>query len=93
MNNIIDEILAERKYQQERWGNEADDTLSTPWMWVSYITQYATRWMAGTFDIPTPVADSFRTHMVKVAAIAVAAIESIDRQRAANGKAFYEVDG
>jgi len=28
--------------------------------------------------------------MIKVAAIAIAAVASLDRQRAANGKAFYE---
>jgi hypothetical protein len=30
--------------------------------------------------------------MIKVAAIAVAAVESLDRQKAKNGKPFYQVD-
>lgn len=33
--------------------------------------------------------DAFRKAMVKTAAVALAAIESIDRQRASNGKTFY----
>ena len=32
----------------------------------------------------------FRRSMIKTAAICVAAIESVDRQRAQRGKAFYE---
>lgn len=89
--NIYDEIRNERTYQQDRWGNETDDTLNTPWMWAAYIAQYATRWMAGTFlPLSGDVTDNFRKAMVKVATIAIAAVESLDRQRAEKGKAFYE---
>lgn len=89
---ILSEILSERKYQDDKWGTEVDDTKNTPWMWAAYISQYATRWMAGTFlPLKRDVTDDFRTCMVKVATIAVAAIESIDRQRAGTWKAtFYE---
>jgi hypothetical protein len=59
-------------------------------MWAAYIAQYATRWMAGTFSITRSITDAFRTSMIKTAAIAVAAVESIDRQREANGSTFYE---
>lgn len=91
MQNIFDEIQKERGYQKDRWGNEADDTQNTPWMWAAYITQYATRWMAGTFlPLGGDVTTTFRNCMVKVACLAVAAIESVDRQRAAKGKTFYE---
>lgn len=91
MQNIFDEIKNEREYQKERWGDEADDTVNTPWMWAAYITQYATRWMAGTFlPLSGDVTSAFRTCMVKVACLAVAAIESVDRQRAEKGKTFYE---
>jgi hypothetical protein len=83
-------IEKERAYQNGKWGVEADDTKNTPWMWVSYITQYATKWMTGLFTIPTSSADLFRTSMIKTAAICVAAVESLDRQRLASGRAFYE---
>lgn len=88
--NVLNEVKAERQYQQEKWGNESDDTFNTPWMWVAYITQYAGSWMKGLFRLDTALTDGFRTAMVKTAAIAVAAAESIDRQREANGKTFYE---
>lgn len=88
---VYDEIKAERDYQDGRWGHKTDDELNTPWMWVAYITRYASNWMVGTFlPLGKDTTDTFRKMMVKVAAIAVAAIESLDRQRLAAEKAFYE---
>ena len=88
---IFDEIKAERQYQDKRWGHELDDRLNTPFHWVAYITQYATKWMAGTWPpFGRDTTDDFRKMMIKVAAIAVAAIESLDRQRVNKGNAFYE---
>jgi energy-coupling factor transporter ATP-binding protein EcfA2 len=88
--HIFTEVNAERRYQTDKWGIAADDTQNTPWMWVSYITQYATKWMTGLFHVPTSSADLFRTAMIKTATTAIAAVESLDRQRARNGRAFYE---
>lgn len=89
--SVYDEIKNEREYQTHKWGNNVDDTLNTPWMWSAYIAQYATKWMAGGFlPLPSMNVDVFRNSMIKVAAIAIAAVESIDRQRAANSKTFYE---
>lgn len=89
--SVYDEIKNERIYQDGKWGHVIDDTVNTPWMWAAYISLYATKWMVGTFiPLGTSVVDSFRTGMVKTAAICVAAVESIDRQRAAKGVAFYE---
>lgn len=93
IDKILEEIKNEREYQDQKWGHELDDKENTPWMWASYIGQYATKWMAGTFiPLKQDVTASFRTCMVKVAALAVAAIQSIDRQREENGKTFYEAD-
>lgn len=93
---IYAEIEQEREYQNERWGTDTDDTKNTPWMWAAYIAQYATRWMRGKF-MPLDREDtmSFRACMVKVAGLAVAAVESIDRQLAAgeqggSGEPFFE---
>jgi hypothetical protein len=89
--SVYDEIKKEREYQDGKWGHETDDTLNTPWMWASYIGQYATKWMRGEFlPVSVDTTNTFRTCMIKVAAIAVAAIESIDRQRASAVKTFYE---
>lgn len=88
---IFAEIETERAYQQKRWGDRTDDTLNTPWMWTAYIAQYATKWMAGTFSpLAKPNVDDFRAKMLKTASIAIAAVESIDRQRAEDGRTFYE---
>jgi hypothetical protein len=91
LDNILTEVREERRYQDTRWGHEVDDTKNTPWMWAAYIASYATSWMNGSFP---PIGEdnvrNFRKAMVKAAAIAVAAIESIDRQTEANGRPFYQ---
>lgn len=91
--SIYAEIEIERAYQEGRWGVEADDTKNQPNDWIAYISHYATAWFRGEFS---PYAKTtgldFRTAMVKVATIAVAAIESYDRQVAAKGKPFYEAE-
>jgi hypothetical protein len=89
--DIVGSIAAEREYQQSRWGNEADDTVNEPNDFVAYINHYSTRWFPGGFTPYTPeTVDAFRKSMIKVAAIAVAAVESIDRQREDAGHCFYE---
>lgn len=90
LTDILIETAHERGYQINKWGNETDDTKNTPWMWVSYIASYATGWMRGEFSITKSCADRFRTAMIKTAATAIAAVESLDRQRLKNGGAFYE---
>ena len=89
--SIYEEIKAEREYQETKWGTKVDDTRNTPWMWAAYIGQYATRWMVGSFPpLKRDVTNEFRTCMVKVATLAIAAVESLDRQREKNKTAFYE---
>lgn len=91
IEKIMGEVQAELDSQEKKWGHEVDDTKNTPWMWAAYIAGYATKWMAGTFAplARTPV-DNFRIGMIKVAALAISAIASLDRQRKENGGAFYE---
>lgn len=89
--NVYDEIKAERDYQDGRWGHRADDELNRPNDWSSYIAHHSTRWFSGGFPpYSASTVDSFRKQMIKVAALAVAAVESIDRQRAENGRPFYQ---
>ena len=88
---VVGEVLTEVQRQESLWGTETDDTKNTPWMWVSYVAQQSTRWMCGSFlPLKVSATDAFRTAMVKTAAVAISAIRSIDRQRAANGATFYE---
>jgi hypothetical protein len=90
-DNIMTEINAERERQVELWGNDSDDSRNTPFHYVSYIASYATKWMAGTWaPFRVTQVDAFRTAMIKVAALAISAVESLDRQRAEDGTAFYE---
>lgn len=82
--SIIDEILVERNRQDGQLWGQAFDNRNTPNDWAAYIGQYAGRaieiYRAGPskpkyrFDAPR-----FRDSMVKVAALAVAAIETFDR--------------
>jgi hypothetical protein len=72
-------------------GNEHDDTVNTPWMWTAFPSSVSTQWMVGLAPpLPDYVVDGFREMMVQTASVAIAAVESVDRQRAAHGKAFYE---
>lgn len=89
--SILDEIKTEREYQVTRWGNAADDTKNTPNDFVTYISHHATRWFNGGFAPYGKTAmDIYRKQMIKTATLAIAAIESLDRQRAEKGTAFFE---
>lgn len=91
MTDIYAEIRAEREHQQARWGNKADDTVNTPEDYIAFIAHHSTRWFPGTFrPHSTESVNAFRKQMIKVAALAVAAAESVDRQRQLDGKTFYE---
>lgn len=88
---ILKEIDNEREYQVKKWGNGADDTKNQPNDWTAYIGHHSTRWFNGGFapyDADTVAA--FRKQMIKTAALAVAAVESIERQIAENGAPFYQ---
>jgi len=92
-NHILQEIETERQYQENKWGNDADDKINFPNDWVTYINHHATRWFKGGFaPYDDKTIDAFRAQMIKVAAIAVAAAESIDRQRAEHGRTIYQKD-
>jgi len=67
---IIEEILAEREYQDHKWGGDAHDDSHSSIDWVAFITKHLGRAVEG---------NTFRQQMVKVAALAVAAAEWHDR--------------
>ena len=78
--DIFEEIQAERVYQVKRWGTKADDEINTPMDWVGYIAHYSSNWMSGGFrPYPRESLLAFRKSMIKVAALAVAAIGYTDR--------------
>ena len=61
----------ERTYQDSMYGPVHDDT-HTPSDWISYIVKHATKANAQPDEV-------FKRQMVRVAALAVAAIEAHDR--------------
>lgn len=80
MDNILQDIQHEREYQVTKWGTKADDEVNTPMDFVGYIAHHSTRWFDGGFRPYTvETLEDFRTQMVKVAALAVAAIEATDK--------------
>lgn len=72
---VLHEVAAERKYQDKKWGGPTHDDTESEANWIAYINKYA---IGGFDDKDRP----FRERMVKVAALAVAAIESHDRKNA-----------
>lgn len=70
---VFKAIEDERNYQDDKWGGPIFDDTQTEEQWASHIREYA-----NGFNRASNYA--FRTRMVKVAALAVAAIESYDRK-------------
>lgn len=76
---VLNEIQAERDAQKAKWGTVQDDAWS-PGEWSALIAHYATRQAVGNLHAVDPA--KLRADMVKVGALALAAIESIDRKAA-----------
>lgn len=65
--DISEEIINERERQTEI-GNDINDDLNSPAEWAGFISQYAGR----------ALDEDFRENMIKVAALAMAAVEAYD---------------
>lgn len=84
LEDYLSSIAHERAYQSAKWGNEFDDQHNQN-DWVAFITAYAGKGMrkdkyAPDDKYPNPV--EFRSAMIKVATLAVAALEALDRSGA-----------
>ena len=75
LQTVLAEICAEREYQDGQWGMDFDNknTLND---WIVYIMSYAGE--AARMDAAP---EQQREHILKVATLAVAAVESFDRNR------------
>ena len=73
---VLQEVADERVRQDEKWGGPEHDDTHTAQEWVQLIEDYAgwARVMAGMGS-----RDKARRRLIQVAALAVAAAESIDR--------------
>ena len=88
--HIIDQLHEERVYQLEKgrkgklqgpeegWSYAFDDK-NTPSDWASFINIYLGRAVTTAAASGFSVNKDFRTNMLKVAALAIAAIEAVDR--------------
>lgn len=80
MQTVLEEVVAERERQGAlAFGGDTSqfDTTNSQGDWVSYICAYAGRAPVRVFRNKRE-GQSFRDNMVKVAALAIAAIESYD---------------
>ncbi len=71
MNQVFEDIREERQKQDARWGGAAHDDKHDADNWCDYIQRQIVKW--------EDEEQSDREMFVKIAALAVAAVESIDR--------------
>lgn len=81
---MVEEVLSERGYQQEKWG-DGFDKLNTPNGWLTYIVKYLGLSVTMPFNLL-----AFRTALVKVATLCFAAIEWCDRTNGNMPKRHYD---
>jgi hypothetical protein len=71
---IYEEIQLERQKQDKEWGGPMHDDNHNPHDWITYIVKHLGKSITWPFNM-----DTFRYQMIRVAALAVAAIEWTDR--------------
>jgi hypothetical protein len=82
---IINAICAERERQKTIW-SEDFDSRNTPNDWICFLIMYAGRGSKYPWD-----PGAFKTAMIKVAALACAALEWWDRTNGKMAKRHYDV--
>ena len=75
MNKIFEQITNERAYQESKWANT--DSINTEYNWAAYIGAYTNRSLIGTPGDNAVRRMNFKADMIKVAALAIAAIEKL----------------
>lgn len=73
---ILDEVLQERRRQDNKWGGEENDDKHTPNDWHEVIADY-NGWARRMAAMGSN--DKARKRYIQIAAIAVAVVERIDR--------------
>ena len=77
MDDVLKEVMLERIAQEATWDKANDDGLTLE-QWVCLLAHYASRQFVGDFaKIET---EDARRDFIKVAAVAIAAVEAIDRK-------------
>lgn len=75
MQDIFEKIRVEREYQDNKWGNT--DHYNNEYNWAAYIGAYTNRALIGHPGENQARKEAFKADMIKVAALAVAAIQKI----------------
>jgi len=83
--SIFEEVAAERSAQDARWGGPALDDLHGSYDWVAYLVHDLGKAIAWPWD-----ASTFRRQMISVAALAVAAVEWVDRGDARDARELVD---
>ena len=84
-DRVLTEVRQEREYQFTKWGGaKVDDRENDVRDFVLYIARFTTNWFSGGFHSDwgknAGILREFRKSMVKVAALAVAAVQWADRR-------------
>lgn len=81
MHEIFDEILRERERQDAKWGGQKHDDKHNHLDWVTFVGSHSAASL--TLSLAPEVSKGmwFENQMVRVAALAVAAIQSSRRKR------------
>lgn len=75
--NILSEVAEERQRQDEKWGGAAHDDFHRPMDWHAIISDY-NGWARRMLCMNS--LEKARKRFIQIAALAVAAVESIDRR-------------
>jgi len=81
---IVEQLLAERVSQDQQWGGPDHDDAHTRREWLGFVEEHATRARKAIGRRQQAIdLDEYRRRLVVIAALAIAAIESHDRDVAA----------
>ncbi len=80
---VLGDMLAERECQDAKWGGPDHDDAHDANDWIEFIWEHAAKARNALFTQATP---TYRRRLIEVAALALAAVESLDRQRASESE-------
>lgn len=78
---VLAQVREERRRQDKQWGGPSHDDAHVPSDWVSYVGEHLDRAKKSIVQRVLADPDRYRQNMIEVAALAVAAVESLDRKR------------
>jgi hypothetical protein len=88
MNDIYEEIKSERVREDEEWGGAAHDDVHEPEKWCGFLRHQIRLADGAACSLATDeitggeeqaLIDGYRERLIKIAAVAIAATESLDR--------------